>query len=101
TLPAKPAAAMPMPDIGNTNQVAPLRGELPVRIQQSLPPIDISAHIYDKNPASRMAFINGHIRHEGEEVSPGLKLLSIMPDGVSLSFRGNAFRIRIFRSAAP
>jgi len=78
-------------------QASVLRSELPVAVQQALPPIQISGHIFDKNPAARMVFINGHIQHQGDNISPQLKLISITPTGVEMKFRASVFRINIIR----
>jgi len=83
---------------GEPNNTPPLRNRLPVSVQQSLPPIEVSGHIYDEQTRARMVFINGHIQHEGDTISPGLSLLAITQDGVELSFRGTPFRISLFRN---
>jgi len=82
------------------NTQPPLRSELPVSVQQSLPPIQISGHIFDNKPQARMVFINGHIQRQGDNISPQLRLLAITPSGVELDFRGTSFRIDIFRGNA-
>ena len=94
-----------MPDLtrsagNNEDSRPPLRSKLSLEIQQALPAIDISGHIYDDRPAARMVFINGHIQHEGDMISPGLKLLAITPAGVELSFRDTRFRIDLFAKQA-
>jgi len=98
--PTGSAGAIPMPDIRPAPNaeatLPPLLSKLPVAVQESLPPIDISGHIYDARPASRMVFINGHIQREGDMLPQGLNLLSITPNGVTLSFRGTDFRIELF-----
>jgi len=95
--------AVPSPDPPEPSSQAlqntqlPLRSELPVSVQQSLPPIQISGHIFDPKPQARMVFINGHIQRQGDNISPQLRLLAVTPTGVELDFRGTAFRIGIFR----
>ena len=67
-------------------------GELPVAIQQELPPMSISVHAYSDKAGERLVDINNRLLHEGEYVAPGLKLESITPDGMILSYRGYRFR---------
>lgn len=96
---AEKPAALPMPDFQPAQSAAlpaPLRSKLPVSVQEALPPIDISGHIYDDKPSARMVFINGHIQREGDMLASGLQLLSITARGVELSFRDTPFRIELF-----
>jgi general secretion pathway protein B len=66
--------------------------ELPVAIQQDLPPMSVSVHAYSGKPAERLVDINGHLLHEGEDVAPGLRLEQITPEGMILSYKGYTFR---------
>lgn len=67
--------------------------ELPVDIQQSLPKLSMSVHIYNPEPASRLVKINGRTMKEGEELSSGLKLTEIIEDGAILSYHGYRFYV--------
>jgi general secretion pathway protein B len=80
-----PAGAAPLP------AVMPM-AELPLAVQQELPPMSISVHAYSSKPADRLVGINNRLLHEGQEVAPGLKLEQITPDGMILSFKGYSFR---------
>ncbi|MFA5913976.1 MAG: general secretion pathway protein GspB [Burkholderiales bacterium] len=66
--------------------------ELPVAIQQELPPMSISVHAYSGKAADRLVGINGRLLHEGDNVAPGLNLEQITPDGMILSYKGYTFR---------
>jgi general secretion pathway protein B len=66
--------------------------ELPVAIQQELPPMSVSVHAYSGKPAERLVDINGHLLHEGEDAAPGLRLEQITPEGMILSYKGYTFR---------
>jgi len=94
------AINLPEPNMGTNNvepnSPPPLRNRLPVSVQQSLPPIEVSGHIYDEQARVRMVFINGHIQREGDTISPGLRLVAITPSGVEMSFRDTSFRINLF-----
>jgi len=93
------AAPVPAPAPGATGGAAaaapqaPVTAmtELPLAIQQELPPLSISVHAYSAKPADRLVDINGRLLHEGDEVAPGLKLERITPDGMVLSYKGYTF----------
>lgn len=103
--PASPVSrgAGGFPDLSNDSaEVAPANAgirslsELPLSVQQSLPPVNIEGHIYDENPAMRMIIVNGKIRHEKQAVANSLKLEEITPDGVILSYQGHVFHMGVF-----
>ncbi|MDX8391349.1 MAG: general secretion pathway protein GspB [Mariprofundaceae bacterium] len=92
------AISIPMAsEPASRSQMPPLRSELAVSVQQALPEIQISGHIFDQKPQARMVFINGRIQRQGDSISPQLRLVSITAAGVAFDFRGTAFRIDIFR----
>ena len=84
------AAMIPPPE----NRVYRLR-ELPEQLRRTLPGFSISAFLYSATPASRMVRINGMMLREGEELSPGLKLEEITPEGVIMSSRAYRFSIEV------
>jgi len=67
--------------------------ELPSSIQQNLPAFAITAHIHTGDPASGMVKVNGQMMREGQELSPGLKLEEIIPDGVIFRYQNYRFRV--------
>ncbi len=67
--------------------------ELPPFIRNDLPEFRVSGHAYSPQPQNRVARINDRILQEGEELSAGLRVEEIVPDGVILSYQG--YRIRI------
>ena len=67
--------------------------ELPSSIQQNLPAFSITAHIHTGDPASGMVKVNGQVMREGQELSPGLKLEEIIPDGVIFRYQNYRFRV--------
>ena len=69
-----------------------IMAELPVAIQQELPPMSISVHAYSGNAAERLVGINNTLLNEGEDVAPGLKLEQITREGMILSYKGYRFR---------
>ena len=66
--------------------------ELPLTIQQEIPPMTIAVHAYSPRAADRMVSINNAMLHEGATVQPGLQLDEITPDGMVFSFKGYRFR---------
>jgi general secretion pathway protein B len=94
------AAPRQHPAMGSNRRAAPAApaasvitmAELPVAIQQDLPPMSVSVHAYSGKPAERLVDINGHLLHEGEDVAPGLRLEQITPEGMILSYKGYTFR---------
>ncbi|WP_298718588.1 general secretion pathway protein GspB [uncultured Oceanisphaera sp.] len=67
--------------------------ELPASIRAKLPPLTLSVHIYSKTAGSRMASINGQMLREGQQLG-ALRLQSITPRGVILSFEGKEFHLK-------
>jgi general secretion pathway protein B len=65
--------------------------DLPESIQQQLPAIIISAHVYSSNPAQRSIVINNNFMEEGEYVLDGLILNEITPDGAIFNYQGTLF----------
>jgi general secretion pathway protein B len=48
----------------------------------------VQFHAYSDTPKNRLVGINSRILHEGESVTPELKLEQITPEGVILSYKG-------------
>jgi general secretion pathway protein B len=69
--------------------------ELPEPLKKTLPNFTITAFLYSATPSSRMVQINGHMLREGEDLSPGLKLEEITPDGVIMSSRTYRFSVGV------
>lgn len=84
-VPAKPAVAPEEP-------VVNLR-DLPEPIQRSIPQVAVGGYIYSKNPADRLLLIDKVLRHEGEEVAPGLTLEKLLPKEAVFNFKGYRYRV--------
>lgn len=82
---AKPAVAQEEP-------VQNLR-DLPEPIQRAIPHITVGGYIYSKNPADRLLLIDKILRHEGEEVAPGLILDKLQPREAVFNFKGYRYRV--------
>lgn len=67
--------------------------DLPEPIQRSIPPVAVGGYIYSKNAADRLLLIDKVLRHEGEEVAPGLVLEKLQPKEAVFNFRGYRYRV--------
>ncbi len=92
--PAAPAAATARPATVTTSDepVVNLR-DLPEPIQRSIPPVTVGGYIYSKNPADRLLLVDKVLRHEGEEVAPGLLLEKLQPKEAVFNFKGYRYRV--------
>lgn len=86
--PAPAASATPTAE----ETVAGMR-DLPEPIQRQIPAIVIGGYIYSKNPADRLLLIDKVLRHEGEELAPGLVLEKLQPKAAIFSFKGYRYRV--------
>ncbi|MGA3114356.1 MAG: general secretion pathway protein GspB [Syntrophobacteraceae bacterium] len=65
--------------------------ELSPQVRDALPSLSFSMLVYAKKPEGRWININGSKRREGEEITAGLKLEEITPDGAIFSYQGHRF----------
>ena len=79
-----------------SGEAAPDIAQLPVSIQQQLPEISISLHLYSKQPQRRKVSVNGSMMREKDRLGT-LTVEEITPDGVIFSFRGTRFHKGVFR----
>jgi general secretion pathway protein B len=93
----QPSAAQGQPYTSPGSQAAADQGlpearELPLPVQRELPSMSVSMVIYSDKPGDRMININGRMIREGQEVSAGVKVEQITPNGAILKFQGHRFR---------
>lgn len=67
--------------------------ELPAEIQREVPPLAIGGYIYSKNPADRLLLIDKILRHEGDQLAPGLTLEKLQRNGAVMNFKGYRYRV--------
>jgi general secretion pathway protein B len=67
------------------------RDELPETIQQQIPIMQFSAHVYSSNPLHRSIVINGRSMEEGDQLASDLTLSEITPKGAIFDFQGQLF----------
>ena len=100
---APPAAAAPVPAAAPpvtapapapaAEEAVPAMRDLPEPIQRQIPAVAIGGYIYSKNPADCLLLIDKVLRHEGEELAPGLVLEKLQPKGAIFSFKGYRYRV--------
>jgi general secretion pathway protein B len=83
--PARPAAAPEEPVVNQR--------DLPEPIQRAIPPVAVGGYIYSKNAADRLLLVDKVLRHEGEEVAPGLLLEKLQPKEAIFNFKGYRYRV--------
>ena len=91
-----PPVAAPAPAVPPTpaaEESVPGMRDLPEPIQRQIPAIAIGGYIYSKNPADRLLLIDKVLRHEGEELAPGLVLEKLQPKAAIFSFKGYRYRV--------
>lgn len=67
--------------------------ELPDAVQRSLPTVAFGGYMYSANPADRLLLVDKTLRHEGEEVAPGLILEKLLPKAAVMNYRGTRYKV--------
>ena len=89
-----PEAAVVEKKLPMTSAPAPAQrvSELPLAIQQELPPLSIAMHAYSSQPKDRLVSVDGRLLRESDYLTPELRLEQITPDGMIFTYRGYRFR---------
>jgi general secretion pathway protein B len=90
--PAPAAAKSPAPAAVAQEYVRTL-AELPETIRREVPKVAFGGYMYSPNPADRLVLVDKTLRHEGEELAPGLVLEKLLPKAAVLSYRGYRYRV--------
>ena len=85
-IPTSPAAA---PE----EEKLPSLRDLPEPIQHAVPSLVFGGYMYSNNPADRLLLIDKALRHEGEEVAPGLVLEKLLPKAAIMNYKGYRYRV--------
>jgi general secretion pathway protein B len=95
TAPAVPAphAAPPPAAAAAPEASLPYLRQLPDTIQRDIPRVTFGGYMYSANPADRLLLVDKTLRHEGEEVGPGLVLEKLLPKAAVMNFRGIRYRV--------
>lgn len=83
-------ASKPAPE---AEDLPPTLRELPEAVQREVPQVAIGGYIYSKNPEDRLLLIDKVLRHEGEEVAPGLTLEKLLPKSAVMRYRAYRYRV--------
>ena len=88
--PPVPVAAAPAPA---PEEQLPFMNQLPEPQRSEVPKVTFGGYMYSKNPADRLLLIDKVLRHEGEEVAPGLILEQLQPKAAVMNYRGTRYRV--------
>lgn len=77
------------------NPNVPELGELPFSMQQQIPKIQISVHIYNVEKDARKVRINGGLFLEGQSVETDLIIEEITAHGVIFDYQGTLFKLSL------
>jgi len=84
------AAAAPTPAPEDS---LPYLQQLPDTQQRDIPRVTFGGYMYSANPADRLLLVDKALRHEGEEVAPGLVLEKLLPKAAVMNYRGTRYRV--------
>ncbi|GIX35066.1 MAG: hypothetical protein KatS3mg126_0845 [Lysobacteraceae bacterium] len=82
-----PAPVAPPPAPPQIPDAAPL-SRMPAAQRAALPPLRLSVHVFNDEPARRFVVIDGRRMGEGEALAPGLTVREIRRQGVLLDVHG-------------
>jgi len=71
----------------------PFLQQLPEAVQREVPRVAFGGYMYSANPADRLLLVDKSLRHEGEEVAPGLVLEKLLPRAAVMNYRGMRYRV--------
>jgi len=81
-------AAAPSPE-----DSLPFLQQLPEPLRGEVPRVAFGGYMYSANPADRLLIVDKTLRHEGEEVAPGLLLEKLLPRAAVMNYRGTRYRV--------
>jgi general secretion pathway protein B len=91
--PSRPAPA-PAPVVKAAPEDSlPFLQQLPDAQQRDIPRVTFGGYMYSANAADRLLIVDKALRHEGEEVAPGLVLEKLLPKAAVMNFRGIRYRV--------
>lgn len=73
----------------------PAISQLPSMLQQAIPQMQFSGHVYSNSPQQRSVIINGHFMSEGDELMPGMRLIQITEDSVIFDYQSQRFSVPV------
>ncbi|WP_296947095.1 general secretion pathway protein GspB [uncultured Massilia sp.] len=91
--PASGPVAAPQPRAPAPEDSLPLLQQLPEPLRSEVPRLAFGGYMYSANPADRLLLVDKTLRHEGEEVAPGLVLEKLLPHAAVMNYRGTRYRV--------
>jgi general secretion pathway protein B len=93
--PAAPAPAAPAPVAAKPapEDSLPFLQQLPDDRRRDIPHVTFGGYMYSSNPSDRLLIVDKALRHEGEQVAPGLVLEKLLPKAAVMNYRGTRFRV--------
>jgi len=88
-----PVAAQALAAPAAPEDSLPSLQQLPESIRAQIPRVSFGGYMYSANPADRLVLVDKGLRHEGEEVGPGLVLEKLLPHAAVMNFRGVRYRV--------
>ncbi|WLI90128.1 general secretion pathway protein GspB [Massilia sp. R2A-15] len=82
---AKPAAP--------AEEKLPFLRELPDAVRSTVPQVTFGGYMYSANPADRLLLVDKVLRHEGEEVAPGLVLEQLRAKAAVMNYKGYRYLV--------
>lgn len=73
----------------------PFYYQLPDTVQNKIPEIHISFHVYARRPSDRIVSVNGKVLREGQNLEKEIKLEQITPLGIVLLANNRRFKVEI------
>ncbi|MFN4289779.1 MAG: general secretion pathway protein GspB [Permianibacter sp.] len=95
------AEQVSLDDADNSATPPPNINALPVEIRQQLPLLTMNSHIYASNARDSFVMINGVSLNPGDEISAGLRLIAVVPEGAVLAINGQRFLLPALASFSP
>jgi general secretion pathway protein B len=95
-----PAAHMattgPADQVKHSNRIVGL-GELPPELRKEVAEsVNVSGFSFSADNDEGMVIINDRVRRAGDEIATGMKLETILPDGIILNYKGYRFRTGMY-----
>lgn len=96
--PEPPPIRQPRPTQAMILHSIPLLATMPASFQRQVPSIEYSIHVYNDEDGSGAVKLNGSMLRVGAELTPGLRVIAILPDSTVFDFNGTQFRLNALNS---
>ncbi len=91
-VPALKPAPVAMP-AAPAEEKLPFLRELPDAVRSTVPQVTFGGYMYSANPADRLLLVDKVLRHEGEEVAPGLVLEQLRAKAAVMNYKGYRYLV--------